>query len=120
MAWSLPILGGLDGGSREPTVSLEELGGQDEPVFTAIAAFTAGSVEMTLGCHDDALCHLRKARGLAERSGVDWLVPGSPVQLGILAVLRSRLDEARALIDETLDLSLTARNTPVVTLCLAA
>jgi len=53
-------------------------------VFTAIAAFTAGSAEMTPGYHDDALCHLRKARGLAERSGLDWLVAGSPVQLGIL------------------------------------
>ena len=42
------------------------------------------------------------------------------MQLGILAVLRGRLDEARALLEEALDLSLAARSTPFVTLCLAA
>ena len=42
MAWTLPITGDFDGALREVTVALEELRGQDEPVFTAIAAFTAG------------------------------------------------------------------------------
>ena len=120
MAWSLPIAGDLDGALREAAASLEELGGQDEPVFTAIAAFAVGSLEMALGRYDDALRHLREARGLAERPGGDWLLAASPVQLGILAVLRGRLDEARALIDEALDLGLAARSTPFVTLCLAA
>ena len=120
MAWSLPIAGDLDGALREAAASLEELGGQDEPVFTAIAEFAVGSLEMALGRYDDALRHLREARGLAERSGRDWLFAASPVQLGILAVLRGRLDEARALMDEALDLSLAARSTPFVTLCLAA
>jgi Domain of unknown function (DUF4062) len=41
MAWSLPIAGDLDGALREVAVSLEELRDQDEPVFTAIAAFGA-------------------------------------------------------------------------------
>ena len=41
------------------------------------------------------------------------------MQLGILAVLRGRLDEARPLLEEALSLSLTARSTPFVTLCLA-
>jgi tetratricopeptide (TPR) repeat protein len=120
MAWSLPIAGDLDGALREAAASLEELGGQDEPVFTAMAEFAVGSLEMTLGRHGDALRHLREARGLAERSGRDWLLAASPVQLGILAVLRGRLDEARALLDEALDLGLAARSTPFVTLCLAA
>jgi tetratricopeptide (TPR) repeat protein len=120
MAWSLPIVGDVDGALREAAVSLEELRGQDEPVFTAIAEFSAGSLEMTLGRYDDALHHLREARSLAERSGGDWLLAASPVQLGILAVLRGRLDEARALLNEALDLSLAARSTPFVTLCLAA
>jgi hypothetical protein len=120
MAWSLPIVGDLDGALREAAVSLEELRGQDEPIFTAIAAFTAGTLEMTLGRHDDALRHLREARSLTERSGGDWLLASSPVQLGVLAVLRDRLDEARALLAEALNLSLAARSTPFVTLCLAA
>jgi hypothetical protein len=65
MAWTLPIAGDFDGALREAAVSLEELRGQDEPVFTGMAAFTAGSVETALGRCDDALRHLREAR--------DWL-----------------------------------------------
>ena len=120
MAWTLPIGGDFDGALREAAVSLEELRGQDEPVFTGMAAFTTGSLEMALGRYDDALPHLREARDLAERIGGDWLAAGPRVQLGILAVLRGRLDEARPLLDEALDLSLAARSTPFfVTLCLA-
>jgi predicted ATPase len=119
MAWALPIAGDFDGTLREATVSLEELRGQDEPVFTAMAAFTAGSLETALGRYDDALRHLREARDLAERPGEPWLTAGSRVQLGIVAVLRGSLNEARTLLDEALDLSLAARSTPFVTLCLS-
>jgi predicted ATPase len=119
MAWILPIAGDLDGALREVAVSLEELRGQDEPVYTGMAAFTIGSVEMALGRYDDALGHLRETRDLAEQVGGDWLAAGSRVPLGILAVLRGSLDEARALLDEALELSLAARSTPFVTLCLA-
>jgi tetratricopeptide (TPR) repeat protein len=68
MAWTLPIAGDFDGALREAAASLEELGGQDEPVFTGMAAFTAGSVEMALGRYDDALPRLREARDLAQRN----------------------------------------------------
>jgi predicted ATPase len=119
MAWILPIAGDFDGALREAAVSLEELRSQDELVFTGMAAFTAGSVEMALGRYDDALRHLHEMRDLAERVGGDSFAAGSLVQLGILAVLRGSLNEARALLDEALDLSLAGRSTPVVTLCLA-
>jgi predicted ATPase len=119
MAWTLPITGDFDGALREAAASLEELRGQDEPAFTAMAAFTAGSVDLALGRYDDALGHLLEARDLAERSGGDWLAAGSRVQLGIMAVLRGSLDEARVLLDEALDLSVAARSTPFVTLCLS-
>ncbi|HEV2253045.1 MAG TPA: DUF4062 domain-containing protein [Streptosporangiaceae bacterium] len=119
VAWTLPIAGDFDGALGEATVSLEELRGQDEPVFTGMAAFTAGSVEMALGRYDDALPHLREARDLAERIGGDWLAAGPRVELAILAVLRGSLDEARPLLDEALDLGMAARSTPFVTLCLA-
>ena len=119
MAWTLPIAGDFDGALREVAAALEELRGQDEPVFTAMAAFTAGSLETALGRYDDALRHLREARDLAEVFGGNWFAAGSRVQLGILAVLRGSLDEARPLLDEALDLSLAARSTQFVTLCLA-
>jgi len=119
MAWTLPVAGDFDGALRETAVCLRELRGQDEPVFTAMAAFTAGSLETALGRYDDALGHLDEARDLAARCGGDWLAAGSRVQLGILDVLRGRLDEARALLDEALELSLAARSIPFVTLCLA-
>jgi tetratricopeptide (TPR) repeat protein len=119
MAWTLSITGDFDGALREVALALEELRGQDEPVFTAMVAFAAGSVETALGRYDEALRYLREARDLAERPGGAWLTAGSRVQLGILAVLRGRRDEARALLEEALDLSLAARSTPFVTLCLA-
>jgi tetratricopeptide (TPR) repeat protein len=120
MAWILPITGDLDGALREVTVALEELGSQDEPVFTAMAEFTAGSLSTALGRYDDALRYLRQARELAEGSGGDWLTSPPTVQLGILDVLRGKPDEARPLLDEALDRSLAARSTAFVTLCLSA
>jgi tetratricopeptide (TPR) repeat protein len=120
LAWTLPVAGDFEGALQEATVALRELRGQDEPVYTAIAALVAGSLDMALGRYDDALGHLREARDLAERSGGVWLTAGSRVGLGILAVVRGRLDEARALLDEALDGSLAARSTPFVTLCLVA
>ena len=87
MAWILPITGDLEGALREVTVALEDLRGQDEPVFTAMAEFTAGSMSTALGRYDDALQYLRQARSLAEGSGGDWLTSPPVVQLGILDVL---------------------------------
>ena len=120
VAWTLPITGDYDAALREVAVPLAEFRGQDEPVYTAITASYAGSLEMTLGHYDDALGHLREARDLAVGCGADWLLAASPVQLGILAVLQGRLDEARPLLDEALDRSLAIRRTSLVTLCLAA
>jgi predicted ATPase len=120
LAWTLPVAGDFDEALREVTAALDELRGQDEPVFTAMAEFTAGSLSMALGRYDDALAHLREARDLAERAGGHWLTAAPRVELGILAVLRGRPDDARTLIDQALDLSLAARSTAFVTLCLSA
>jgi len=120
MAWTLPIAGDFDGALREVAISLEELRGQDEPVFTALAAFTAGSMDTALGRYDDALNHLREARDLADSCGSYRIAAGSRAELGILAILQGRLDESRALLDEALERSLAARSTPFVAMCLAA
>jgi tetratricopeptide (TPR) repeat protein len=119
MAWTSPVAGDYGGAWREAAASLEELRGQDEPIFTAMAAFTVGAMDTALGRYDDALRDLREARDLAERVGGDWLAAGARVQLGILDVVRGSLDEARPQLEEALDLSLAARSTSFVTLCLA-
>jgi hypothetical protein len=49
-----------------------------------------------------------------------WLEAVSRVYLGTLAVAQGRLEEARAPMDEGLELSLAAHSTRSVTLCLAA
>ena len=120
MAWSSPIAGDFNDALRQAALSLEQLRGQDEPFWTAMAAFTAGTLEMAVGRHDDARRHLREARDLAEELDSAWLTAGSRVQLAILDIVGSRLAEARALLDEALNLSQAARSTPFVTLSLAA
>ena len=49
-----------------------------------------------------------------------WLAAMSRVGLGTLALVQGRPEEAKALLDEALGLSLAARSTRSVTLCLAA
>jgi predicted ATPase/class 3 adenylate cyclase len=120
MGWSSPITGDFDGALRETLASLDQLRGQDEPFFTAMAAFGAADLEMALGRPDGALQHLREMRELADRFGYAWLIVNSRVQMGTLAVLEGRLEHARELLDEALDLSLTTRVIRNVTLCLAA
>jgi predicted ATPase len=117
MAWTLPIPGDFDGTLREAALALEEFRGQDEPIFSAMAGFTAGSVEIALGRYDEAMRHLSEARDQADRAG-DWLAAGARAQLGILAVLRGRLDEAPALLAGALEVSLAARSTQFVAMCL--
>jgi serine/threonine-protein kinase PknK len=56
----------------------------------------------------------------SRRYGGDWLAAGCRAVLGIPAVLQGSLDRARTLLDQALDLSVAARSTPFMTLCLAA
>jgi tetratricopeptide (TPR) repeat protein len=120
MAGISAVAGDFEGALRGELVSLEELRGQDEPYWTTVAVLTAGLVETAVGRHDAALGHLREARVLAERFDHAGLSAWSQVQLGILALVRGRPEEARALLDEGLELSLAARSTRNLTLCLAA
>ena len=72
------------------------------------------------GAPEAALGHLREARALAGRFDHAGLSAWSQVQLGLLALVRGRPEEARALLDEGLELSLATHNTRNVTLCLTA
>ena len=120
MAGIAAVVGDFDGALRGELVSRGELGGQDEPYWTTVAVLTAGLVETAMGRHDAALGHLHQARDLAGRFDHAGLSAWSQVQLGILAIARGRLEEARALLDEGLELSLATHSTRNLTLCLTA
>jgi tetratricopeptide (TPR) repeat protein len=120
MAGIAAVVGDFDGALRGELVALEELRGQDEPYWTTVAVLTAGLVETAMGRHEDALGHLHEARELAGRFDHAGLSAWSQVQLGILALVRGRPEEARALLDEGLELSLATHNTRNLTLCLTA
>ena len=121
MAWSSPITGDFDSALQAASATLHELRGQDEPLWTALAAFTAGSTELAVGRHRDAARHLRQARDLTEQFGTTWLAAGSRAQMGILAVEQGRPEQARELLDEALDLGqATYYRSAIVPLCLSA
>jgi ATP/maltotriose-dependent transcriptional regulator MalT len=85
-----------------------------------VATLTLGLWETALGRYEDALGHLREARALADRFDHAGLSAWSQVQLGTLALVQGRPEEARALLDEGLELSLATHSTRSVTLCLTA
>jgi predicted ATPase len=118
LAWVSPIVDDFDGALRHASKCLEVLD-EDEPFWTALAVATLGFAEAALGHHDAALRHLTQGSRLGEQFENHCLA-SARVQLGSLAVMQGRLDEARALLDEGLRLSLDARSTQSVTLCLTA
>ena len=120
MGSTSPITGDFEGALNEVSAALEELRDQDEPFWTAAAAFTAGALETALGHPDSALQHLRVTRELADHFDYAWLTAISHLQLGTLAVAQGRLEEAREQLDAALELSLAIHISRNVTRCLAA
>ena len=121
LAWYAPITGDFEGALQAATESLDQLRRMDEPFWTALAVGSLGTVEKILARHDDALRHMREARDLGDRFGSStWLAAWSRVQLGTLSIQGDDLRQARALLDEALDLSVAARSPNGVALCLAA
>ena len=120
VAWTSAIVGDTAGALLDAAASLEQLRGQDEPLWTTAALITLGSVQTAAGRYDEARHYLSEARDLAERFGNDRLITGSQVQLGTLAVMQRRPEEARVLLDLGLDLSLAIHSTRNLTLCLTA
>ena len=120
MAFASMIVSDLDSALRQASVALKELRRQDEPYWTAVAVLTVGYIERDAGRYDDAFGHLSEAHETAERFGYSWLDTYTRVLLGTLAILRGRLDEARAMLDQELAVSLPAYNIINITLALAA
>jgi len=120
MAWAAPITGDSGSAFRAASAALDELRSKDEPLWTALAAGTLGSMQTSAGLCDDALGNLREVRELGDRLDSAWLAAWSRVQLGTVAILQDRLDQARELLDEALTRSVQAHSTGSVTLCLMA
>ncbi|WP_448623469.1 DUF4062 domain-containing protein [Geodermatophilus sp. URMC 64] len=102
ISWILPISDDFDGALRTASSALDDLRRQDEP-FMAFAALTVGMVETTLGRDDDARAHLAEVVELGRRLDNPWLTSTAQTQLARLAVRSGRLDEARALLDRSVD-----------------
>jgi tetratricopeptide repeat protein len=120
IAWVSPITDAPDSAFRAASVALGELRSQDEPLWTALAAGTLGSMQTSAGLSDDALSNLREVRDLGDRLDSAWLAAWSRTQLGIVAIMQDRLDQASELLDEALTRSVRAHSTGSVTLCLMA
>jgi predicted ATPase len=120
MAGISGVVGDFDGALRHELASVDELRDQDEPYWTTVAINSVGLWEMALGRFEPALGHMRQARDMAERFDHAGLSAWAQAQLGILALARGRPDEAGALLDEALDLSLATQSTRDLTLCLVA
>jgi predicted ATPase len=120
MAGIAAVTGDFDAALRTELACLEELRGQDEPYWTTVAVITCGLAETVMGRPEAALGYLREARALSGRFDHAGLSAWSQVQLGLLALARGRPDEARAMLDEGLELSRADQYTRNLTLVLTA
>jgi hypothetical protein len=99
--------------------ALESFRSQDEPWWTLVAGLSVGGLEIATGRYEDARGHLRDTRELADRSGYSWPAAFSRTELAVVAMVDGHPDEARALLDEALELSLAAHSTRIVSLTLS-
>ena len=102
VAWTLPIVDDFDGALQAASTALAGFREQNEP-FVAFAALTVGMLETTLGRDDTARDYLLEVNELGGRFGNTWLESSARTQLASLAVRAGNLDEARALLVESVD-----------------
>jgi Tetratricopeptide repeat len=119
VAWASAVVGEPDLALRQATTSLGELRELDEPLWTALALTTVGSIERVMRRVDVAGAHLTEVRDLAERLDNERLVAAATVQLGTLAATLGRLEQATPLLDDALRISEALHNPRNITLCLA-
>ena len=82
---------------------------------------TVGLLEKTLGRDDAARAHLSEANELGGQFGNHWLESSARTQLASLAVRAGQLEEARALLVDSVDASEDAKlSTQTVTFSLVA
>jgi predicted ATPase len=120
VSWILPIVDDFDGALQAASTALDGFRQQNEP-FMAFAALTVGTLEATLGRDDAAHAHLTEVNELGGQFDNNWLESSARTQLASLAVRAGRLDEARALVVESVDASEdTELSTLTVTFSLVA
>src|SRR5215469_2898134 len=102
LSWVRPLVNDLDGALQAALAALDGFRRRNEP-FLGWAAFTAGLLELTLGRHDAARVHLAEASALGGQLGNQWLSSSARAQLASLAVATGHLDEARALLRESVE-----------------
>ncbi|MGH9289776.1 MAG: ATP-binding protein, partial [Acidimicrobiales bacterium] len=104
VSWILPIVDDFDGALQAASTALDGFRKQNEP-FMAFAVLTVGMLEMRLGRHDAARASLTEVNELGGQFGNNWLESAARTQLAGLAVRAGHLDEARALLVESVDAS---------------
>jgi predicted ATPase len=120
VSWVRPIVDDFDGALKAAQAALDGFHRQNEP-FTAWAALTVGLLELGLGRHEAARAHLAETSELGGRFGNRWLASVARTQLTSLAVRTGHLDEARALLVESIVASEdTAISIQTLTFCLIA
>jgi predicted ATPase len=120
VSWILPIEDDLDGALQAASTALDGFRRQDEP-FMAFAALTVGMTEMALGRDEAARAHLTEVNQLGGQFDNSWLESTARTQLASLAVTAGDLDEARALLTESVEASEESElSTLVVTFALVA
>jgi ATP/maltotriose-dependent transcriptional regulator MalT len=94
---------------------------QDEQFMAVNAAFTLGMLELARGQYEAAHRHLAEVRSASEQLGTSWLTSVATIQLSTLAAQSGRLDEARTLLAQSLDMGTSAqRSTLTLSFCLVA
>ena len=120
VSWIRPIVDDFEGALEAAQAALDGFHRQNEP-FTAWAALTVGLLELRLGRHEAARAHLAETSELGGRFGNRWLASVARTQLTSLAVRTGHLDEARALLVESMVASEdTAISIQTLTFCLIA
>ena len=104
ISWILPIVDDFDGALRAATIALDGFRLQNDP-FVAFAALTVGMTELALGNDDAARAHLTTVDELGGRFDNLWLRSSALAHLALLEVRAGRLDEARALLVQSVDAS---------------
>jgi predicted ATPase len=102
ISWILPIVDDFDGALRAASTALDGFRRQNEP-FMAFAALTVGGVEMALGRNEAARGHLTEVDKLGGQFDNNWLKAAARTQLAALAVRSGQLEEARALVVDSVD-----------------